>query len=161
MANYGIPFETTTDELRAFRAVAGDTNYETVTAPAGHPEWTADYVYFSDLEAEAFIAQGNDSTMRAAGWAYLALAANAATTGASIRDYDLAVDTKNRAAELRAIAQWFFDQADSDDAGSEDAFLIVQTGERCDPWPPELAPWDLSRLCACGSTFCYCGGRIV
>lgn len=152
MPNYGIPFETTTDELRAFRATVGDTNYETVTPPVGHPEWTADYAMFSDLEAEAFIVQGDGSTLRAAGWAYYALAAQAALNSASVKDYDLAVDTRQRAEDLRLIAQNFFDQADNEDAGSEDAFIIVPTGKRCEPWP-ELASRP---VCGCLGA-CFCG----
>ena len=154
MPNYGIPFETTTDELRAFRATVGDTNYETVTPPVGHPEWTADYAMFSDVEAEAFIAQGEDSVLRAAGWAYYALAAQAALQSSSIRDYDLAVDTKNRSSDLLRIAQGFFDQADEVD--NEDAFEIVPMGtSRCSVHR-EASPYRVGQH---RMGICTCGGR--
>lgn len=157
MANYGIPFEDTTDGLRSFRTTVGDTAYTEITPPPANPEWTANYVLFSDLEAQTYIDQSDENSFRAAGWAFMTLSAQAALRAKSVKDYDLSVDLTKRAEDLRAAAQFFFDQADALDL--EDGFFIGSTGVRCDLiWPPELAPWDLSQfLCSrCVRPFCIC-----
>lgn len=149
--NPGVAPVDTETSVGQLRLILGDTAY-TLYIP-DEPGF-ADFTMYSDAELEVFLVQGSDSVLRAAGFAYLALSAQAATTGSSIKDYDLAVDTKNRAADLRATAQFYFDAADSGDLGSDDAFIITPTGTQ-DCWPPELSEWP---VCACRRSPCTCGG---
>lgn len=121
-----------------FRALIGDLNSTTYT-PA-EPGFQ-NFEKFSDAEIEAYLAQGGDSINRAIGYAYLYLAGQAAMQSASIKDYDLQIDETKRAADLRAIAQFWFDQADGeDDASAEEAFAIVPTGTRSGTFIPEASP---------------------
>lgn len=140
MPNYGTPFETTTPEIRAFRVNVGDKAYTTVAPPPGHPEWTADYAMFSDLDAESFLEQGGGSPLRAAGYVYLVWAGEAARESKSVKDYDLQVDLTKRAHDLRLSAAQFFEQAD--EADSDDGFFVVPMGDKPCACTPELAaPW--------------------
>lgn len=94
-----------------------------------------------DAEIEAFLSQGGDSVSRGIAYLYLAMAGQAAKESRSIKDYDLSVDLTKRAADLRAIAQAWFDRADDDDiATAEDAFEIVPTGNSCGGVIPEASP---------------------
>src|SRR5690606_17483195 len=104
------------------------------------------YTMFSDAELEQFIATGDGSVTRGAGYAYLALSAQAALESKSVKDYDLAVDLTKRSGDLRETALMYFGLADSSDAGAEDAFLIVPTGQRRCHCAPELAA---RRVCGC------------
>lgn len=131
-----------TTEVGRLRVTIGDVN----SVPFDPPQTgVQDYGLFSDAELEVYIAQGG-SILRAAGLAYTSLAAKAALAGKSVKDYDLAVDTTKRGDSLFKIAQGFFDLADEEDAGSEQGFQIVPTGQPLgDCWPPELAQWPPRR----------------
>lgn len=146
--NPGVyPLDASTD-VGQFRLVYGDTQstaYDPVEAGFQN------YDELSDAEIEMFLDQGGDSVNRAIGFYYLRLAGDAAKESKSVADYDLRLDLTKRAADLRETAKFYFDQADVIDAGSEDAFLIVPTGARCEPWA-ELA----ERPCACVGV-CVCG----
>lgn len=144
--NEGIAPPQTDTDLGRLRVVIGDTSYTVVSPGIGS------YTMFGDAELEAFLEQSDDSIWRAAGWAYTTLASQAALQSSSIKDYDLAVDTKNRSADLLKVAQAFFDQADLED--NADAFEIVSTGKRCEIIP-ELAPPFLLG-CSCRGV-CVCG----
>jgi hypothetical protein len=147
MANTGVaPLDPTTD-VGKLRALIGDTNYVPLDPPV---TGQGDYTMFSDVELTAYLAQAGDSLNRAAGYAYFALASQAALSAKQIKDYDLQVDTRQRADSLFNVAKWYFDQADAADA--EEAFFIVPTGRRREPWA-ELA----ERPCGCRGA-CYCGG---
>lgn len=111
-------------EVGSLRAVIGDTTSTQYDPP--EPGF-ASYLMFSDQELEVFLARGG-TVLSGAGFAYLALSAQAALASQQIRDYDLQVDTTKRAADLRAIAQAFFDQDIA--GGSSDYFDIVPTGKR-------------------------------
>lgn len=121
-------------DVGRFRALTGDLNaieYDPV-----EPGFRS-FEFFSDAEIEAYIAQGG-SVARGIGYSYIYLAAQAAKESLSVRDYDLQVDQTKRAADLRAIAQFWFDQADSEDVISgEEAFEIVPTGTRSGAFIPE------------------------
>lgn len=118
-----------------FRALIGDLN----SSPYDPVEpGFQNFEKFSDAEIEAYLAQGGDSINRAIGFAYLYLAGQAAMQSASIKDYDLTIDETKRAADLRAIAQFWFDQAGVDDGiAAEEAFEIVPTGTRSGGFIPE------------------------
>jgi hypothetical protein len=135
MTNRGIAPLDPSSDVGKVRLLVGDTVYTALVPPeVGY----GDYTNFSDDEIEAFLTAGGDSTMRAAGFAYMQLAATAAMESVSIADYDLKVDLTKRAGDLRAMAEFYFEQADQIDGASEDAFIIVPTGQRDDCWP-ELA----------------------
>lgn len=132
--NPGIwPVDLASDVGR-FRALTGDLN--AVEYDPVEPGFRS-FVFFSDAEIEAYIDQGGSVT-RGIGYSYLYLAAQAAKESLAIRDYDLQVDQTKRAADLRATAQFWFDQADDEDVISgEEAFEIVPTGTRSGPFIPE------------------------
>lgn len=118
-----------------FRALVGDLN-STPYDPV-EPGFQ-NFEKFSDAEIEAYLVQGGDSINRAIGFAYLYLAGQAALQSASVKDYDLTIDETKRAADLRAIAQFWFDQADGDDGiAAEESFEIVPTGTRRGAFIPE------------------------
>lgn len=118
-----------------FRLVYGDTHSTPYTpVEAGFQN----YDELSDDEIEAFLSAGGTSINRAIGYYYLSLAGAAAKSAKQIKDYDLQVDTTKRAADLRAIAQWWFDQADNDDViSAEEGFEIVLTGTSGGDFIPE------------------------
>lgn len=118
-----------------FRALSGDLN-STPYDPV-EPGFQ-NFDKFSDAEIEAYLTQGGGSIARAIGYSYLYLAGQAALQSASIKDYDLTIDETKRAADLRAIAQFWFGQADEDDVASgEEAFEIVPTGTSSGGFIPE------------------------
>ena len=127
------PLDSSTP-VGTFRLVYGDTESEPYD-----PEEPGfqNYGELSDAEIEAFLSQGGDSINRAIGYLYIALAGRAAKESKVTKDYDLTLDLTKRAADLRAMAQWWFDLADDDDTTSaEEAFEIVLIGNR-DEFIPE------------------------
>lgn len=129
-----VPVDLTSDVGR-FRGLVGDLQYEAYDP--GEPGF-GNFLKYSDAEIEAYIAQGGGSINRAIGFAYLYLAGQAAMESKLTKDYDLTVDNTKRAADLRAIAQFWFDQADDEDVVSgEEAFEIVPTGTTGGPFIPE------------------------
>lgn len=126
-----------TSKVGQFRAMVGDLN-STPYSPV-EPGFQ-NFEKFSDAEIEAYLVQGGDSVARAIGYSYLYLAGQAAMESRSIKDYDLTVDNTKRAADLRAIAQFWFDQSDGDDViAGEEAFEIVPTGTGSGTFIPELS----------------------
>lgn len=119
-----------------FRVLYGDvysTPYDPVEAGF------QDYEELSDAEIEGFL-QGQTSIPRAIAYYYLSLSGQAAKQAKTVKDYDLSVDLTKRAADLRATAQVWFDQATAEDAaGMEDAFEIVPTGTNYGDFIPEGA----------------------
>ena len=125
-------------DIGRFRALVGDL--EAVAYDPDEPGYRS-FTKFSDAEIEAYIAQGAGSINRGIGFSYLYLAGQAAMDSKVTADYDLKLDTTKRAADLRAIAQWWFDLADNDDATSaEEAFEIVPVGQRGDFIPEGTIP---------------------
>jgi hypothetical protein len=134
MANAGIyPLDPTSD-VGKLRLTLGDVNSVPLDPPVSGMQ---DYTKFSDDELTAFIDEGNDSILRAAGYAYLALAAQAAIVGRSTKDHDLAIDTRNRSESLTAIATMYFGQAAEIDGG--DGFEVFTIGGDSE-WIAELTP---------------------
>lgn len=133
--NPGVyPLESETP-VGQFRLVYGDAH----SAPYSPVEpGFQNYDELSDAEIEAFLVVGGGSLNRAIGYYYLSLAGAASKTAKQIKDYDLQVDTTKRSADLRAIAQWWFDQADNDDViSAEEGFEIVPTGTGRGDFIPE------------------------
>lgn len=139
MPNVGIAPPDLTSEVGQFRIVVGDLEYKPLEPPQ---QGRGDYEKWSDGEVEGFLAMGSGSTLRAAGFAYLQLASGAALASQSVADYDLKVDTTKRAADLRAIAQAYFEQADDlDDAdGNGDIFDMFDLTGNCDIIPEGTIP---------------------
>jgi hypothetical protein len=124
MANIGIaPYDPSTP-VGKVRILTGDVNY--VDAGGGN----GTYDLFSDAEIEGFLIAGEDSTLRAAGFAYMALAGVAAVDAKSVKDYDLSIDLRSRADKLREQAIAYFNQADEKDVrdGVSDVFELTRTG---------------------------------
>lgn len=128
--NTGLyPLDANTN-VGKFRLTIGDTVATNITGDQG------DYSYFSDAEITQFLFLGGDSVPRAVGFAYRAWAGQAAAEAAVIKDFDLQVDYTKRAAALSDQADFWFAQADADDANAADAVQIVPTGVQYE-WPAE------------------------
>ena len=116
------------------RYLLGDINYD--------PD-TGRYERFTDAELEAALALAEDDLARAAGYAYLKLASQAAEQAKSVKDYDLQVDLSKRATELRLVAGMWFDRADAN--AEDDIFDMFETGaDRRGKRVPELAQWPFT-----------------
>lgn len=126
MSNPGVyPLDATSD-VGKVRLIIGDT----ISVPLDPVvSGQQDYTMFSDAEIDVFLSY-SESPMRAAGYAYLSLAGVAAQQAESIKDYDLAVDSRQKAEQLRAQADAFFAEADRVEAGGDTGFQIVNTGRR-------------------------------
>lgn len=86
---------------------------------------------FTDEALEAAISASADSLLRAAGIAFLSLAATYSAIGRSTRTDDLALDTRSRGKDLAEVAASFFTQATAADAtAGADFFSIVPFGGR-------------------------------
>lgn len=143
MANKGIAPPDMDTNVGQLRVVLGDLDY----SPLDPPETGfGNYVKWSDAELTGFLAMtgaGEDqSILRAAGYAFLQLAASAALESKSVRDHDLQIDLTKRAADLRAIAQMYFTQADDldDSNGSGDIFDIFPMTDEGDFIPEGTVP---------------------
>ncbi len=124
MANRGVaPLDDST-LVGQFRLLYGDTQY---TALDPVESGYGDYTELSDAEIEMFLSRGDDSISRAIGYYYLRLAGDAAKRSGVFKDYDLSVDLKARAQDLRASANDWFARADEEDAisGDSDVFVIA------------------------------------
>lgn len=128
-------------EIGMFRYAYGDTS-STAYDPV-YPGYQ-NYSELSDAEIQGFLLSSDGSVNRAIGRYYMQLAGKAALAGRSVKDHDLQIDTRNRASDLRALAEYWFGLADEDDAGSDDAFLIVPTGAT-GGFIPEGAPAQWGR----------------
>lgn len=107
----------------ALRLLVGDT--ESIPLDPDVPGF-ADYNQWGDAALEVALAAQGGSQLRAAGTLYLQLAAAFTISGRSIKTDDLAIDTKGRGNDLRAVAQSFFDEATAaDNAATNDFFQIV------------------------------------
>lgn len=135
-----FPLDPTSD-VGKFRLTFGDTQSEAYSPVESGFQ---NYTYFSDAEIGVFLVAGDDSIPRGVGYAYLQLAGAAAMDSESVKDYDLAVDTTKRSGDLRAIAQYWFDRADTEADLSGDAFDIVPMGDGCD-LIPELSQGEWGR----------------
>ena len=128
MANPGAFPVDPTSPVGVVRSILGDTISQPLDPPVSGQE---DFRLFSDMEIEAFLAQAAGSPVRASGWAYLSLAGAASHEAYLAKDYDLQYDGRQKAAQFREQASYYFSLADIEDASGEDAFTIVPTGADC------------------------------
>lgn len=127
------PIDLTTD-VGSLRSVLGDTVGEEYDPPeAGR----RNYEVFGDVELQALLNMSGDSVPSAVGYAYLKLAGLAAGQSVDWRSDDLSVTLSKTPAELRAIAQLWFDRGSLLD-GEEGFFLSGEFGSACG-CVPELA----------------------
>lgn len=127
--NKGVAPPQPTTEVGQIRFLIGDTTYTELDPPQ---TGFGSYVICSDDQIVAALEKSEGSENRAAGYIYAMLAGQAAIAAKSVADYDLKLDTTKRAADLRAIAKMWFDQADEEDAldGSGDVFEFTAVGSR-------------------------------
>lgn len=123
------------------RMSVGDTTYTDENAGYG------EYEHYSDIELQMYLDKALGSVTRALGYLYTDLAAVAALQSKMVKDYDLQVDLRNRAEQLRETAQTYFDLADQEDteAGVADIFDSFNFGAGRKCCRPEAAP----RYCNC------------
>jgi hypothetical protein len=150
--NRGVVPVDPTSPTGQVRLLIGDLDYEEYDPV--QPGYGI-YANFSDDEIAGFILAGGDSITRASGYAYLRLAALAASGAISWKSDDLAVDSKQVATEYRLLANIAFAQADDADANGASSFSIEHPyttlcGTGCDH--AELAPCP---VCAQGTSWGY------
>lgn len=119
--NLGIAPPDPTTAVGQLRFLLGDLDYDGLEEPQ---EGYADYYNFSDAELSGFIQAGGGSITRGSGYAYLRLAAIAASGAISWRSDDLSVDSKIPASEFRLLARIAFEQADDEESGSASGFYL-------------------------------------
>lgn len=137
MANIGVAPPDYSTQVGQFRLLANDTAYTELDPPVSGQ---GIYTMWSDAEIQGFIAANPTNLNYAIAAAYFSLAAQAALTGQSVKDHDLALDTRNRASDLTAIANYYTGKGDEESGGAE-YFDVVPTGARHPNLPPELSPW--------------------
>lgn len=123
MSTTGVfPPNFTTDTGKV-RLLIGDLAATNVTGGNG------DYLYYSDADITGFLLL-DANLYRVAGLALNALASQAANEAESVKDYDLAVDRRQKAEQFREQAKTMFAQAERVDAEGSEGFQIVSTGKR-------------------------------
>lgn len=137
--NPGVyPVDTATS-VGMMRYIIGDT--ESVPYDPVEPGFQ-NYALFSDAELEALLFLSEDSISRGVGYAYLKIAGMAASEAVDWSTDDLRLSLSKKPAELRAIAQMWFDRAEDEDliSGSQEYFDLVpiRLGSHR---PDELAEW--------------------
>jgi peptidoglycan/xylan/chitin deacetylase (PgdA/CDA1 family) len=121
--NVGIAPPSATSEVGKLRFLLNDIEsvpLDPVVAGYGN------YTNFSDSELEALIAQSGDNHLRAVGFAYIRLAAVAASEAIDWKSDDQSVMLSKRADALRKIAEMWFDQADAADAVAGSSFFAIE-----------------------------------
>jgi hypothetical protein len=110
-----------------------------------------DEAAFTDEQLDAALLASGDNLLRAAGFAYQALAAEYALRGKSVRTDDLAIDTRDRGKTLLEVAQSYFDEAAAaQNAEGGDLFQIVPFAGRAGRGGccrPEGSPRPLGGFC--------------
>lgn len=148
MSNTGVYPIDAASEVGKLRLLVSDTDG---TEIAGQPGFAEYNVWSDDALQVALNSQGGNQ-LRAAGTLFLQLAAAYVMASRSIKTDDLAIDTKNRGADLHQVAQSFFDEATAaETAAANDFFQIVPFAGRAGRNTcvrPEGTPWPLIGGCA-------------
>lgn len=120
--NKGIAPVDLTTQVGQLRSALKDTDYtELNPVEAGF----GSYTNFSDLELEGLLARAGGSSLRATGFAYLELAAQAASQAVDWASDDQRVTLSKRASALKEIAALWLERADAEDvAGGADSFAV-------------------------------------
>lgn len=131
-------------EVGRFRAMVGDTQSEPFDPPV---PGTQNYAMYSDAEVLAFLYQSGNSVEGALSFAYMQMAAAAASESKITKDFDLSLDLTKRSGDFLRVAQSWQDKADALSADIFEIFDVnIDTGNGC---YPELAarPWRGFRGC--------------
>ncbi len=128
MVNKGIAPADPASPIGSLRFLLGDLEYDGLDTPE---EGYGDYYNFGDDELAGFITAGGGSITRASGYAYLRLAAIAASGAISWRSDDLSVDSKIPPSEYRLLARIAFEQADDEDTYGASSFTIDYPYRSC------------------------------
>ena len=109
--------------VSTFRVMYSITDHEEYDPPV---DGFVNYRELSDAEIEVFLTQGGGSVSRAIGYYLLAQASHHARESKLVKDYDLQVDLRSIADDLRQAAEAWFDRADDEDiaAGLGDIFEV-------------------------------------
>lgn len=126
MPNAGIAPPDYTTDVGKFRLLVGDTYYVPLVP---NVPGQGDYTLFSDDEIDGYLAL-ESSVYRAAGLAFIGLAATAAREAESVKDFDLQVDRRDKSKALMEQAKWFYTEAERLDGEGDEGFTIVRTGRR-------------------------------
>ena len=119
MTNLGVVPVDPETEVGKLRILIGDVEYTPVD------DNTGDFSGFSDLQLEAYISLGSNRAY-AAGYAYMALAAQFAADALKVTTDDESVDLTARAESMRKIAnEWFAQAAIVSDNESNNFFSII------------------------------------
>lgn len=135
LTNLGVQPLDPTSAVGQLRVLIGDVEFTPIDSVTG------DYTNFSDDQLSSYLAMSSDSQAYAAGYAFMALAAQAAAQAINVKTADEQVDLTKRADALRAVAAEWFSRGDSILAQAAAAYhqIIEPEYERDDEWPPELA----------------------
>lgn len=120
--NKGIAPADLTTQVGQLRSALKDTEYTALSpVEAGY----GNYTNFSDFELEGLLARAGGSSLRATGFAYLELAAQAAAEAVDWASDDQRVTLSKRASALKEIAALWLERADAEDAlGGADYFAV-------------------------------------
>lgn len=121
--NKGVAPVDLTSQVGQLRSALKDTEYSELAPPE---DGYGNYPNFSDLELEGLLARAGGSPLRATGYAYLELAAQAASQAVDWSSDDQRVTLSKRASALTAIAQLWLDRADAEDASAGADFFAVE-----------------------------------
>ena len=98
-----------------FRILYSITAFDEYSPPV---EGFVNYRELSDVQIEGYVAQGDGSITRAIGYYLLAQASHHASESKMVKDYDLQVDLRSIADDLRQAAEAWFERADIEEINS-------------------------------------------
>ena len=87
-----------------------------------------DFAVFSDSMLVMALSASGGNLLRAAGAAFMSLAAEYAMSGRSVKTDDLLLDTRNRGRDLAEIARSFYAEAEADDLKRANDFFDLAGG---------------------------------
>lgn len=99
-----------------------------------------DFAELSDLQIEAFLNQARGNVNRAIGYYLLARASHHANESKMVKDYDLQVDLRSIADDLRQAAEAWFERADIEEINSGFGDLFEAFGHGRQVVPEGMSP---------------------
>ena len=120
--NVGIAPPDPETPVGQLRYLLSDTEYTDAPDNPGH----GIYESFSDENLQTYLNISNDSLTRAQGHAYLRLAGLAAAEAVDWKSDDQMVTLSKRAEALRKMAEFYFEQADGEDAADAGSFFAIE-----------------------------------
>lgn len=121
--NKGVAPVDLTTQVGLLRSALKDTDYVELAPPE---DGFGNYPNFSDLELEGLLARAGGSPLRATGYAYLELAAQAAAEAVDWASDDQRVTLSKRASALTAVAAMWLERADAEDASAGADYFAVE-----------------------------------